>query len=152
MNDCNPDYVVVGETRSYGYERIERAVRLIEKGARLIGTNPDLTGPTENGIAPATGSLIAPLELATGRKAYFIGKPNALMMRRAVKRLGTMSRDTAIVGDRMDTDVIAGIEAEVDTVLVLSGVTSVKDIDCFAYRPNYVMRGLDELAEALLEA
>ncbi len=149
MNDSTPDYVVVGETRTWSYERIERAIQFVRRGARLIGTNPDLTGPTETGIAPATGSMIAPIELATGTKAYFIGKPNALMMRRAVKHLAATSRDTVIIGDRMDTDIIAGIEAEVDTVLVLSGVTARGDIDRFAYRPGYVMRGLDELVEVL---
>ena len=141
MNDMNPDYVVVGETRTYSYDRLEKAVRLVLGGARLIGTNPDLTGPTENGIVPATGSLIAPIELATGKKAYFIG--------RAVKHLNAMSRETLIIGDRMDTDVIAGVEAEVDTVLVLSGVTKKSDIPNFAYTPKYVMRGLDELAALL---
>ncbi len=150
MNDNTPDYVVVGETRTYSYERLEKAVHLINnKGARLIGTNPDMTGPTEHGVVPATGALIAPIELATNTKAYFIGKPNPLMMRRAVKRLGVMSRETMIVGDRMDTDIVAGVEAEVDTVLVLSGVTSLEDIDRYAYRPAHVMRGLDELVEQL---
>jgi NagD protein len=150
MNDSSPDYVVVGETRTYSYERIEKAVHLInKKGARLIGTNPDMTGPTEHGIVPATGALIAPIELATQTKAYFVGKPNPLMMRRAVKRLEAMSRETMIVGDRMDTDIVAGVEAEVDTVLVLSGVTAMEDIERFAYRPSYIMRGLDELVEEL---
>ncbi len=149
MNDTSPDYVVVGETRTYSLERIEKAVQLVLKGARLIGTNPDMTGPTERGIIPATGALIAPIELATGRKAYFVGKPNPLMMRRAVKRLNAMSRDTVIIGDRMDTDIIAGVEAEVDTVLVLSGVTAMEDIPHFPYRPSFVMRGLDELVEEL---
>lgn len=149
MNDIDPDYVVVGESRSYSYERLEKAVQLILKGAKLIGTNPDLTGPTEKGIVPATGSLIAPIELSTGKKAYFIGKPNPFMMRRAVKYLNAMSRETVIIGDRMDTDIIAGVEAEVDTVLVLSGVTAPEDIDRFAYAPKYVMTGLDELVRKL---
>ena len=149
MNDSSPDYVVVGETRTYSLERVEKAVQLVLNGAKLIGTNPDLTGPTEHGIAPATGALIAPIELATRRKAYFVGKPNSLMMRRAVKHLNAMSRDTVIIGDRMDTDIVAGIEAEVDTVLVLSGVTAMQDLPHFPYRPRYVMRGLDELVEKL---
>lgn len=149
MNDVNPDYVVIGETRTYSFERLEKAVRLVLNGAKLIGTNPDLTGPTEQGIVPATGALIAPIELATGKKAYFIGKPNPFMMRRAVKHLNAMSRETLIIGDRMDTDVIAGVEAEVDTVLVLSGVTAQEDIARFAYTPKYVMRGLSELVERL---
>ena len=149
MNDVDPDYVVIGETRTYSFERLEKAVRLVLGGARLIGTNPDLTGPTENGIVPATGSLIAPIELSTGSKAYFIGKPNPFMMRRAVKRLDAMSRETVIIGDRMDTDIIAGVEAEVDTVLVLSGVTKKEDLPRFAYTPKYVMSGLAELTAAL---
>jgi len=149
MNDTDPDYVVIGETRTYSFDRLEKAVRLVLNGARLIGTNPDLTGPTENGIVPATGALISPIELATGKKAYFIGKPNPFMMRRAVKHLAAMSRETVIIGDRMDTDIIAGVEAEVDTVLVLSGVTSREDIPRFAYTPKYIMRGLSELVETL---
>ncbi|MBQ7207940.1 MAG: HAD family hydrolase [Lentisphaeria bacterium] len=149
MNDVDPDYVVIGETRTYSFERLEKAVRLVLGGAKLIGTNPDLTGPVENGIVPATGALIAPIELATGKKAYFIGKPNPFMMRRAVKFLNAMSRETVIIGDRMDTDVIAGVEAEVDTVLVLSGVTKQEDISRFAYTPRYVMSGLAELVEKL---
>ena len=149
MNDVNPDYVVIGESRTYSFERLEKAVHLVLKGARLIGTNPDLTGPSENGIVPATGSLIAPIELSTGKKAYFIGKPNPFMMRRAVKHLNAMSRETLIIGDRMDTDIIAGVEAEVDTVLVLSGVTRREDISLFAYTPKYVMSGMTELVESL---
>ena len=136
MNDVDPDYVVIGETRTYSFERLEKAVHLVLNGAKLIGTNPDLTGPTEKGIVPATGSLIAPIELSTGKKAYFIGKPNPFMMRRAVKFLDATSKDTVIIGDRMDTDIIAGVEAEVDTVLVLSGVTRREDVDRFAYTPN----------------
>jgi NagD protein len=145
MNDTNPDYVVVGETRNYNYERLERAVHLVRNGAKLIGTNPDLTDPTENGVVPATGALIAPIELATGSKAYFVGKPNPLMMRHALKRLGCRREETAIVGDRMDTDIIAGIESEIETVLVLSGVTSREDLDRFAYRPRYILEGVGDI-------
>lgn len=149
MNDVTPDYVVVGETRTYSYERIEKAVHLVLNGAKLVGTNPDMTGPAEQGIVPATGSLIAPIELATGRKAYFVGKPNPFMMRRAVKKLEAKSCETVIIGDRMDTDIIAGVEAEVDTVLVLSGVTAAADLKNFAYAPKYVLKGLDELTSFL---
>ncbi len=145
MNDVNPDYVVVGETRTYAFEKLERAVRLVLAGARLIGTNPDLTGPTEQGIVPATGALIAPIELATGSKAYFVGKPNPLMMRHALKRLGSRREETVIIGDRMDTDIIAGLEAEIETVLVLSGVTTEADIRRFAYRPHHVLAGIQAL-------
>ena len=149
MNDVNPDYVVIGESRTYSIERLEKAVHLVFNGAKLIGTNPDLTGPSEHGIVPATGSLIAPIELSTGKKAYFIGKPNPFMMRRAVKYLNAMSRETVIIGDRMDTDIIAGVEAEVDTVLVLSGVTRKEEISQFAYTPKYVMNGMSELVDLL---
>ncbi|MFA6714657.1 MAG: HAD-IIA family hydrolase [Victivallaceae bacterium] len=145
MNDANPDYVVVGETRTYNFERIEHAALLVQRGAKLIGANPDLTGPTEKGIVPATGALIAPIELASDSKAYFIGKPNPVMMRRAVKTLGCQSVEAVIVGDRMDTDIVAGVEAEVDTVLVLSGVSNIDTPKQFAYRPKYIFSGLDEM-------
>ena len=145
MNDINPDYVVVGETRSYSFEKLERAVNLVRAGAKLIGTNPDLTGPVEGGIVPATGSLIAPIELATDSNAYFVGKPNPLMMRHALKRLGCRLEETAIIGDRMDTDIIAGIEADIETVLVLSGVTAKEDLQKFAYRPHYILTGVGDI-------
>ena len=145
MNDVNPDYVVVGETRSYNFEKIEKAIELVNKGAKLIGANPDITGPTERGIMPATGSLIAPIEIATGKKAYFVGKPNPLMLRHGLRRLKCHSADIVFIGDRMDTDIIAGIESNVDTVLVLSGVTSREDIDNFPYRPKYVLDGVGDL-------
>jgi NagD protein len=146
MNDADPDYVVVGETRAYNIEKIERAVTLVLKGARLVGANPDITGPVEGGIAPATGALIAPIELASGRKAYFVGKPNPLMMRHALKRIDSRREDTVIIGDRMDTDIIAGIESEIDTVLVLSGVSSRGTVAEFAYRPKMIR---DNLAHVL---
>ena len=144
-NDTDPDYVVVGGTNDYNYHKIKRAVSLVLKGARLIGTNPDLTGPTEEGIAPATGSLIAPIELSTNAKVYFVGKPNPLMMRHALKILGCSREETVIVGDRMDTDIIAGIESEISTVLVLSGVTQRQDLKQFAYRPNYILDGVGSM-------
>ncbi len=145
MNDANPDYVVVGDTRSYSYEKLEQAVTLVRNGAKLIGTNPDLTGPTEKGIVPSTGALIAPIELATGSEAYFVGKPNPLIMRHALKKLGCSREETVIIGDRMDTDIIAGIESEIATVLVLSGVTSREDLKRFAYRPRYILNGVGDL-------
>ncbi len=145
MNDIDPDYVVVGETSSYSYNKIEKAVHLVLKGAKLIGTNPDLTGPTEKGIAPATKALIAPIELATGKKAYFVGKPNPLMMRHGIKLLGVSGDDAAIVGDRMDTDIIAGIESEIDTVLVLSGVSSRETVEMFPYGPDYIFNGVGDI-------
>ena len=145
MNDVNPDYVVVGETRTYNFEKIEKAIELVNNGAKLIGANPDITGPTERGIMPATGSLIAPIEISTGKKAYFVGKPNPLMLRHGLKKIDCHSEEIAFIGDRMDTDIIAGIESNVDTVLVLSGVTSMEDIDKFPYRPKYIANGVGDL-------
>ena len=148
LTDAEPDWVVMGETRSYDYGSIRRAVSLVRGGARLIGTNPDLTGPGEHGVVPATGALVSPVELAADRKAYFVGKPNPLMMRHALKKLGCRREDTAIIGDRMDTDIIAGVEAEIETVLVLTGVTSREDLAEYAYRPRHV---LDRAADVVPE-
>ena len=147
MNDINPDYVVFGETRSLSYEKIERAVKLVQNGAKLIGTNSDLTGPSENGIIPACRALISPIEMTTGKSAYFVGKPNPLMMRHALKKLGCHRAEAAIIGDRMDTDIVAGMESEIDTVLVLSGVSTLDTIDKFPYRPKYVLNHVGEIAE-----
>ncbi len=145
MNDANPDYVILGDTRTYGFEKITRAVNLVRAGAKLIGTNPDLTGPAEDGIVPSTGALMAPIELATGSRAYYVGKPNPLMMRQALKRLGVRREDAVIIGDRMDTDIIAGIEAEIDTVLVLSGVTAFDDLIGYGFRPSVVLDGVFDI-------
>lgn len=147
MNEVNPDYVVVGESRDYGYDRICHAVRLVLKGAKLIGTNPDLTGPVEGGLVPATGSLIAPIELATGRKAYYVGKPNPLIMRHALKKIACQREDSVIFGDRMDTDIIAGIESEIETVLMLTGVTAEADLIRFPYRPDHILKDLREFTK-----
>ncbi len=147
MNNVDPDYVVVGETRTYSIEKIEEAVRLVNNGAMLIGTNPDLTGPTERGIVPATGALVKPIELATGRAAYFLGKPNPLMMRHAMKILAEHREETVIIGDRMDTDIIAGIETECETILVLSGVTSESDLKKFGYKPTCVLNGVGDIPD-----
>lgn len=148
MNDINPDYVVIGETRTYCFEKIEKAIELINKGAKLIGANPDTVGVTEQGIMPATGSLVAPIEIATGKKAYFVGKPNPLMLRHGLRKLGCHSEDIAFIGDRMDTDIIAGIESNIDTVLVLSGVTAREDIDNFPYRPKYILDGVGDIVKS----
>ena len=148
MNDVNPDYVVVGETRTYCFEKIEKAIALVNAGAKLIGTNPDTVGVTDRGIMPATGSLVAPIEIATGKKAYFVGKPNPVMIRHGLKRLECHSADIAFIGDRMDTDIIAGIESNVDTILVLSGVTAKEDIGNFPYRPKYIFNGVGDILEA----
>lgn len=146
INDTNPDYVVVSESPNYDYARICHATKLVQEGAKLIGTNPDLTGPVDGGqIVPATGALLAPIELATGSRAYYVGKPNPLMMRSALKRLECQREETAIVGDRMDTDIIAGVEAEITTVLVLSGVTQRDDIGQYAYRPDYILTGVGDI-------
>ncbi|MFW5886642.1 MAG: HAD-IIA family hydrolase [Bacteroidota bacterium] len=145
MNSIDPDYVVVGDSRSYSYERLEKAVHLVNNGSRLIGTNPDTTGPIEEGIVPATGALIAPIEIATGKKAYFVGKPNPLMMRNALKRIGCRREETIIIGDRMDTDIIAGIESEIETCLVLSGISKESTIENFPYRPDHVLNGIVDL-------
>ena len=147
-NDVNPDYVVVGEDRGYSLEMITKAIRLVNNGAKLIGTNYDLTGPTEDGIAPACRALLAPIELTTGKQAYYVGKPNPLMMRTGLKLLGVHSEEAAIIGDRMDTDIIAGIESGLDTVLVLSGVTSREDCRRFPYRPRLVLDGVGDIPKA----
>jgi NagD protein len=147
MNNVNPDYVVIGDTRSYNFEKIEQAVNLVLKGAKLIGTNSDVTGPVENGIIPATRALMAPIEMSTGRMAYYVGKPNPLMMRIALKKLGCSREDSIIIGDRMDTDIIAGIESEIDTLLVLSGISTLKTADKFPYRPHFILEGVSEILE-----
>ena len=145
MNDVDPDYVIVGETATYNFEMISKAVRLVLRGARLIATNSDLTGPVENGVAPACRALVSPVELATGKRAYFMGKPNPLMMRTGLKLLDVHSEEAAMVGDRMDTDVIAGLESGLDTVLVLSGCTSRSELDDYPYRPTYILNGVGEI-------
>jgi len=144
-NDINPDYVVVGEARNYNYENIIKAVQLVQKGAKLIGTNTDLTGPSEIGIIPACRALIAPIELATGKKAYFVGKPNPLMMRTGLKMLGVHSGEAVMIGDRMDTDIIAGIESGMDTILVLSGVTNTVNILEYPYQPSVILGGVGDI-------
>ena len=145
MNEVNPDYVVIGEGKSYSLDTLTKAVNLVLKGAKLIGANSDLTGPIENGIAPACRALIAPIELATGKQAYFCGKPNPLMMRTGLDILGCHSADAVMVGDRMDTDIISGMESGMSTVLVLSGVSTRETIATFAYRPTVVLNGVGDI-------
>jgi NagD protein len=147
LTENNPDYVILGETENYNYEKIEKAIHCVLAGARLIGTNPDLTGPSEKGIVPACRALIAPIELSTGRHPYYIGKPNPLIMRHSLKRLGCRREEAVIIGDRMDTDIIAGIESEIQTVLVLSGITSREDLERFAYRPGIILDHVGQIAE-----
>jgi len=147
MNDVDPDYVIIGETSNYNYDSICRAVRHIWNGARLIGTNTDLTAPLESGIVPACRALVAPIEATTGRKAYFVGKPNPLMMRTGLQMLGVHSEEAAIIGDRMDTDIIAGIECGLDPILVLTGVTSRETMKQYPYRPRLVLDSVANIPE-----
>jgi len=145
MNDVNPDYVVVGETRNYNYESVLRAVTHVRNGARLIATNTDMTAPTEAGIIPACRAFVAPIELASGKSAYFVGKPNPLMMRTGLKKLGVHSENAVMIGDRMDTDIIAGVETGLDTVLVLTGVTQTGDLEQYPYRPTYILNSVADI-------
>ncbi len=146
VSETNPDYVVVGEVFNYNYESVCKAVNFVRNGAKLIGTNSDVTGPTDNGnIIPACRALISPIEMATGKQAYFVGKPNPLMMRTGLNMLGVHSNEAVMIGDRMDTDVIVGIEGGLETVLVLSGVTTKSDINNFAYRPGYILNGVGDI-------
>lgn len=146
LTDQRPDYVVLGETRTYSFEAITRAIRLVDAGARFIATNPDATR-TLDGILPATGSVAALIERATGVSPYFIGKPNPLMMREALNSLGAHSETTVMIGDRMDTDIVAGIEAGLSTILVLSGVTDESDVDRFPYRPGRIVASVADLVD-----
>ena len=145
MNDVNPDYVVVGEGRAYSLDTLTKATNLVMNGAKLIGANSDVSGPIENGIAPACGALVAPIEMATGRKAYFCGKPNPLMMRTGLRLLGCHSAEAVMIGDRMDTDVISGMESGMSTILVLSGVSTRETLDTYAYRPSIVLNGVGDI-------
>lgn len=145
MNDVNPDYVVVGEGKSYSLDSLTKATNLVLNGAKLIGANSDVSGPIENGIAPACRALTAPIEMATGKRAYFCGKPNPLMMRTGLRLLNCHSADAVMVGDRMDTDVISGMESGMSTVLVLSGVSDMDTLNTFAYRPSIVLNGVGDI-------
>jgi NagD protein len=147
MTDRDPDYVVLGETRTYSFEAITRAIRLIEGGARFIATNPDPSGPSQQGTLPATGSVAALISTATGRQPYFVGKPNPLMMRSALNRIEAHSETTAMVGDRMDTDIISGLEAGLQTFLVLTGSTRPEQVDQFPYRPTRVVDSIADLVQ-----
>lgn len=146
LTDRGPDFVVLGETRTYSFEAITRAIRLIEEGGRFIATNPDVTGPSEEGPLPATGSVAALITKATGREPYFVGKPNPMMLRSALNKIEAHSENTVLVGDRMDTDVVSGIEAGLETILVLSGSTRLADVERFPWRPSRV---LDSIADAI---
>lgn len=147
LTDQNPDYVVLGETRTYSFEAITKAIRLIIDGARFIATNPDATGPSRDGPLPATGSIAALITTATKRDPYVVGKPNPMMFRSAMNQIEAHSETTAMVGDRMDTDIIAGMEAGLHTVLVLSGITREADIEGFPFRPDQTLGSVAELIE-----
>lgn len=145
INKIDPDYVIIGESTAYNYESIILASQLVDRGAKLIGTNSDLTGPTTDGFIPACRALMAPIEMTTGKTAYYIGKPNPLMMRTGLKLLGVHSDEAAIIGDRMDTDIVAGIESGLDTALVLSGVSSRETVKQFPYRPRLILNGVGDI-------
>jgi NagD protein len=151
MTDRDPDYVVLGETRTYSFEAITRAIRLIEAGARFIATNPDVSGPSQQGTLPATGSVAALITAATGRAPYYVGKPNPLMMRSALNRIDAHSETTVMVGDRMDTDIISGLEAGLRTVLVTTGSTRRDQVERFPYRPSQVVDSVADLVEMVAE-
>jgi NagD protein len=149
LTDRDPDYVVLGETRTYSFERITRAIRLIHKGARFIATNPDPSGPSPEGPLPATGSVAALISRATDVAPYYVGKPNPLMMRSALNALDAHSESTAMIGDRMDTDVVAGIEAGLETILVLTGVTTRAEAERFPFRASRIVDSVADLVDGL---
>ncbi|CAM3003332.1 HAD-IIA family hydrolase [Prescottella defluvii] len=145
LTDNDPDYVVLGETRTYSFEAITTAIRLVERGARFIATNPDATGPSRDGSLPATGSVAALITRATGREPYYVGKPNPLMMRSALRAIGAHSENTLMIGDRMDTDVVSGLEAGLQTILVLTGISTRATVETFPYRPTLVLESVADL-------
>jgi NagD protein len=149
LTDRDPDYVVLGETRTYSFERITRAIRLIADGARFIATNPDPTGPSNEGPVPATGSVAALISRATGVEPYCVGKPNPLMMRSALNAIDAHSETAAMIGDRMDTDVVSGLEAGMETILVLTGVTSREDAERYPYRASKIVESVADLVDDL---
>ncbi|KAB1656002.1 HAD family hydrolase [Pseudoclavibacter chungangensis] len=145
MTESDPDFVVVGETRNYSFEAITKAIRLIDHGARFIVTNPDATGPSTHGPMPATGAIAALITKATGREPYVVGKPNPMMFRSALNKIGAHSHNTAMIGDRMDTDIVAGMEAGLHTVLVLSGIATRDEVERYPFRPDEIISGVSEL-------
>ena len=147
MTDVDPEFVVLGETRTYSFEAITKAIRLIDAGARFICTNPDVTSPSPEGPLPATGAISAMITAATRRDPYVVGKPNPMMFRSAMNKLGAHSKRTAMIGDRMDTDVVAGIEAGLQTILVLSGISDEKELERYPFRPKEIIPSVAELLE-----
>ncbi|HZE49568.1 MAG TPA: HAD-IIA family hydrolase [Jatrophihabitantaceae bacterium] len=149
LTERDPDFVVLGETRSYSFESITKAIRLVCAGARFIATNPDVTSPSVEGLLPTTGSISALITAATGKSPYFVGKPNPMMFRSALNRIAAHSETTVMVGDRMDTDIVAGIEAGLDTILVLTGSTQPADIERYPYRPGRVLNSIADAVELI---
>lgn len=149
MTDHEPEFVILGETRTYSFEALTKAIRLIDNGARFIATNPDNTGPSPQGALPATGSVAALITKATGKEPYFVGKPNPLMMRTGLNVIGAHSEGSAMIGDRMDTDVLAGLEAGMQTFLVLTGLTTAGDIERYPYRPTEVVDSIADLVDLI---
>ncbi|CAL8969729.1 Dihydroxyacetone phosphatase [Tessaracoccus sp. O5.2] len=147
LSDRSPDFVVIGDTRTYSFEAITTAIRLIDAGARFIATNPDATGPTPTGVVPATGAVAALITKATGREPYVVGKPNPMMFRSALNKIGAHSEETGMIGDRMDTDIVAGMEAGLHTVLVLTGISTVSSIAQFPYRPVEILDGVHQFLD-----
>ncbi|MCU1636067.1 MAG: family hydrolase [Cryobacterium sp.] len=145
MTETSPDYVVVGETRNYSFEAITKAIRLILGGARFIATNPDATGPSADGPMPATGAIAALITKATGMEPYVVGKPNPMMFRSAMNKIGAHSENTAMIGDRMDTDIVAGIEAGLHTILVMTGISDQTEVNRYPFRPDEMLSGVHEL-------
>jgi NagD protein len=145
LTEHDPEYVVIGETATYSFERITKAIRFINAGARFIGTNPDPVGPGEGGIVPATGAVAALIERATGRSPYYVGKPNPLMLRTALRVIDAHSEDAVMIGDRMDTDIVMGIESGLETVLVLTGVTTREEAERFPYRPTQIVESVADI-------
>lgn len=147
LSDTDPDFVILGETRTYSFQALTRAIRLINDGARFIATNPDNTGPSPDGALPATGSVAALITKATGQEPYFVGKPNPLMMRAGLNAIGAHSETSAMIGDRMDTDVRAGMEAGLETFLVLTGLTQLDEVDHYPYRPTRIVNSIADLVD-----
>ncbi len=146
ITDVEPDYVVLGETLAYDFQKIKKAIRLIhDTGARFIATNPDASGPSEGGLVPACGAMASLIEKASGVSPFFVGKPNALMMRTALNYLNVHSENTIMIGDRMDTDVVAGVTSGMETILVLSGSTKEADIDKYPYLPTFIRKSVAEI-------
>ena len=147
QTDTNPDYVVLGETRNFSFENLTKAIRLINAGARFIATNPDATGPSAEGVLPATGAVAALITKATGKDPYIVGKPNPMMFRSAMRKIGAHSQSTGMIGDRMDTDVVAGIEAGLHTILVLTGISDEAEIQKYPFRPTEILMSVADLVK-----